>query len=278
MKLKVIALSTIVSYLLTMSACQKTSGYTDLSGQILRQFDIIMATTNQNHAVNSPYSTQTMSLQVLDSRAINYEVFIEKANKAGDYVTAVEIKLGDPTMIDGPLLVNLTGKFRQGWATGFVGGLRQTLVDTLLNNSIPKYVNVKTQREPLGLVRGQMNANIVISNNVFLSGTNLRPAVSTITTGLGLIRITTDNKLYSQIIISNDETGVDPVLSAQLISGNIGDNGTNIMTLVGAPTNFNKSQTFPLTVKQYEQLLSSNYYITVNSATYPNGKIGGQVK
>ncbi len=278
MKLKLYYLSIFSLTLMIITSCQKTSGYTDLGGQILKQFDIIMATTNENHTVVSPFSSVTMSLQVLDSRSINYEVFIDKANKAGDYVTVVEIKLGDPSMVDGPLLVNLTGKFRQGWATGLVNGLRQSLIDTMLNNNIPKYINVKTQREPLGLVRGQINANIVISNNVYLAGTNLRPAVSTITTGLALVRITSDYKLYSQIIISNDETLVDPVQNAQLISGNIGDNGANIMTLVSSPTNFGKSQTFPLTVKQYEQLLSSSYYITVASAAYPAGKIGGQVK
>ena len=278
MKLKLYYLSIFSLSLLIITSCQKTSGYTDLGGQILKQFDITMATTNENHTVNSPYSSVTMNLQVLDSRSINYEVFIDKANKAGDYVTVVEIKLGDPSMVDGPLLVNLTGKFRQGWATGLVSGLRQSLIDTMLNNNIPKYINVKTQREPLGLVRGQINANIVISNNVYLAGTNLRPAVSTITTGLALVRITSDYKLYSQIILSNDEVLVDPAQNANLISGNIGDNGANIMTLVSSPTNFGKSQTFPLTVKQYEQLLSSSYYITVASAAYPAGKIGGQVK
>ena len=240
MKLKLYYLSIFSLSLFIITSCQKTSGYTDLGGQILKQFDIIMSTTNENHTVVSPYSTLTMNLQVLDSRSINYEVFIDKANKAGDYVTVVEIKLGDPSMVDGPLLVNLTGKFRQGWATGLVGGLRQSLIDTLLNNSIPKYINVKTQREPLGLVRGQINSNIVVSNNVYLSGSNLRPAVSTVVTGLALIRITSDYKLYSQIIINNETT--DPSQTAQLISGNIGDNGVNLMTLVSSPTNFGKSQ------------------------------------
>ncbi len=278
MKSKLYTLSIITLSVLILASCAKTSGYTDLGGQILKQYDVTMATTNQNHVVTSPYSSVTMNLQILDNKSINYEVFVEKANKAGDYVTAVEINLGDPSTASGPLLVSLIGKFRQGWATGITSGLRASLVDTLLNNNIPKYINVKTTKEPLGLVRGQINADIVISNNVYLAGTNFTPPVSTSSTGLAAIRITSDKKLYSQVVVNDSPSDPDPSQNATLMSGSIGVTGTTILTLVSSPTNFNKSQTFNLTDKQYEQLLIASYYVSVNSVARPNGKIGGQVR
>ena len=122
-----------------------------------------------------------------------------------------------------------------------------------------------------------MNSDIVFSNNVNLNGKNIIPNVPTATTGLGLIRITTDLMLYSKILITNDEAA-DPVTGAKLFSGNVFDTGLEVLTLANSPSQLTNPKIVNLSAAQYGQLLNAAFYINVTSATYTNGKIRGQAK
>lgn len=264
--------------LFSLSSCVKKNGDSELIGRIVKQYKIAMSTTNENFIVASPFSTSLMNFQILDDKSINYEVFVDSANRKGDVVTAVEVRLGNPMTDNGQLLISLTGKFRAGWATGLVAGLRQSLLDTIMNNNIPKYINVLTGREPMGLVRGQINSDIVVSNNAFLLGNNFRPVVSTSTTGVAYIRVTADQNLYSKIVISNDEVS-DPVQGALLNVGNVMDNtGVNISVLASNPGQLLTPKIVILTAAQFTQIVAGMSYASVTSAAYPRGKIGGQIK
>ena len=278
MKLTLYTAAIISFAIFALQSCVKKNGDSQLIGRIAKQYKITMATTNENFVVASPFSTTQMSFQILDDKSINYEVFVDSANRKGDVVTAVEVRLGNPMTDNGPLLVSLTGKFRAGWATGLVAGVRQTLLDTIMNDNIPKYINVLTGREPLGLVRGQINSDIVISNNAFLLGNNFRPVVSTLTTGVAYIRVTADQNLYSKIVISNDEVA-DPVQGALLNVGSVMDNtGINISVLASNPGALLTPKIVILTAGQFTQFVAGMSYVSVTSAAYPRGKIGGQIK
>ena len=267
----------IISLLVGTVSCSKPNNYAEFTSEVRREFKVTVATTNENHYVASPYSSVTLDLKVFADNSINYLVFIDSARNRGDAIKSVEVRLGDPITENGTLLAVLPGKFASGYAQAIIKNLRASFIDTLLNDNIPKYINVVTYAEPVGLVRGQMNSDIVFSNNVNLNGKNIIPNVPTATTGLGLIRITTDLMLYSKILITNDEAA-DPVTGAKLFSGNVFDTGLEVLTLANSPSQLTNPKIVNLSAAQYGQLLNAAFYINVTSATYTNGKIRGQAK
>lgn len=258
-------------------SCSKPNNYSTVINEVRQEFFINVASTNQNFVVSSPYADGVFNLKVMVDNGIEYKLNIPNPVTFAEFFNTIEIRLGDPNTDNGPLLAVLPGRFGPGTAQGILTGLRNGFIDTLLNVNIPKYINLITTNQPLGYLRGQINNNIVYSNNIGLSGANIRPAVPTSTSGLAFVRVTANQLLYSKVAIFNDDPA-DPVLGSKLFAGNVFDPGAEILTLANSPAQLTSPSVVLLTNSQFAQLLNGSFYMNVQSAAYPGGKIRGQVK
>jgi hypothetical protein len=269
-----------VGLLLLTISCSKPNNYSNPNTEIIREFRVNTSTLNQNHVVNENQSFSQFLLQVYgDTSTVRFDIFADSIRANDDYLTGVELRLGDPITENGTLLMAMPGKFPGPSGTGILSGLRRSFVDTLLNDKIDKYVNVLTKKHPTGYLRGQLNTNIIFTQQARVLGSNIIPGgVTTVTNGVAYIRLVEETKkLYSKIDLENDETS-DPAISAKLNIAATGLNGPNLLTLISSATEFGKPRSMPLSDEIYAQFLSNNLYLTVTSPNYPNGKIRAQIK
>jgi hypothetical protein len=238
----------------------------------------MLSTENENHAVNENAAASRFQMQVYgDSSTVRYDIFVDSARAFNDYITGVELRLGTPIMDNGTLLMSLPGKFPGPSATGILN-LRKSLIDTLLNKNIDVYVTVLSRKYPTGLMRGQLNSNIIFSAKVVLVGENVVPGVTTATNGMAYIRLVEESRiLYYQIMLQNNEPS-DMVDTAKIFKGASGMTGTAFLTLAKGQANFNKPDDQKLTQQEFQEFLESPLYLSVNSPNYPGGKIRGQLK
>lgn len=272
MKIKLCPYACIVGLLVFGSSCNKHNDYSN-NVDVTREWKLTLSSSNENFINGGGETTAAFHMELLSDSSIRYDV---KIDSAADKIVKAQISLGDPVS-DGPLLLDLPVRVYGTYASGVLTGLSGSSIQALLNNSIEKYINITTESVPSGLVRGQLNSDLVLSKNVPLTGNAVFPSVTTNTTGTAFLRLTTDNKLYSKVVINNDDPA-DPVTTASINQAAAGANGPVIVSLVSSPAEFSTGKNTTVSSSQYSSLLSNSAYVTVNSALNPNGKIRGQIR
>ncbi len=107
-----------------------------------------------------------------------------------------------------------------------------------------------------------------------LSGAQVSPPVTTNGSGLGVFRLSTDQKSLSYDLVVQDLTNVTV---AHLHIAPPGESGPVAIPLASAP--FNRlSGTAAITPEQVSALLAGNVYVNVHTAANPNGEIRGQLR
>jgi hypothetical protein len=240
---------------------------------VIREWNFTISSSNQNYIYGGPEAEANFHMVVLSDSSVRYDV---KIDSAADRITGARINLGDPVS-EGALILELPVRIYSTYASGVLTGLAPALMETLLNNNIDKYINITSDKAPLGLVRGQLNSTIVLSKNVSLRGTSLVPSVATTTTGTAFLRLASNNTLYSKVVINNNDPA-DPVTTATINQGASTVNGPVLYTLVSSATEFGVGKKTTISSSLYSTLLSSGTYVIVNSALRPSGKLRGQIK
>ncbi|RYY96782.1 MAG: CHRD domain-containing protein, partial [Chitinophagaceae bacterium] len=195
---------------------------------------------------------------------------------SGDALTNAHIHVGDPAT-SGGIVLNFLPTFNNGTATGTVTGVRQSLVDSLLNSNNELYVNVHSSQVPTGLVRAQVNRTVEGAWDIPLSGTNEVPAVTTTATGLATLRLTTDKKLYAKITVNGLEAG-DALTAAHIHPGATGTNGTVLIGIYSTAADFGTVKSISLTDAQYNALKNDPVYVNAHSNNHQPGLIRGQIR
>lgn len=276
MKIKIYQFAYLV-VLFFLGSCSKPNDYTtDENAEVDKQWNLRLLAASENHPTPGKADSARLQFVVMNNNSIRYDVFIDSLNAAGDRITKVQLQLGDP-LTEGPVLLDLNPRLSGWYASGVINGVRQSLIDTIKNETIAKYVNVYTANAPTGLVRGQLGSQIVYAKNVELTGANVTPAVTTTTTGTAYIRIAEDRTLYSKIVINNPDAA-NAETAAGIYQGAPGATGALILNLATAATDFNVTKKIPLTETQYTQLLNNRSYVLVRSALNTSGKLRGQLR
>ncbi len=263
-----------IAFLVIVISCNKhSSDYTNDNADVLREWKFQLSSSNENHVNGGPVTVADFHMQVLSDGSMRYDISVDSNL---DKILGAEIDLGDPVS-DGALLTPLTARISNSYVSGIMTGVRQSLIDTLLDDTIQKYVNVISQTAPSGLVRGQLNSTIVLSNNVNLTGSQEIPAVTTASNGTAYIRITSDQNLYSKVVINSNDVA-DPVTAATINIGASGATGPVIVSIVSSLSDFNTSKKYALKTADYSTLLNSSLYVNVSSTLNNGGKLRGQLK
>lgn len=259
------------------TSCGKPNVYSNAYNiEVVREWKLQLLSVNELHDTPEDPDSSVLYIHLNSDNSIRFDVFIDSFQYMNDAITSVDVKLGDP-VTDGPLIASLPARISPGGVTGILYNVRQSFIDTLVNDNIEKYINLPTRKAPEGLVRAQLNTQIIYAANVALTGSENVPSVSTATTGTAFIRITDNHIMYSKVVINNDEP-TDPITTAGIYRGTTGATGALFRPLVSNPAEFNKNIKTTLAPADTTFLLNNSTYIAAGSATYPNGKIRGQFR
>src|SRR6476620_797090 len=174
------------------------------------------------------------NLELLSDNSLKWDFHIHNLSPS-DQLTAAHIHVGD-AVTAGPVFINLNPTFSGPGASGTVTGLRAGQVDSLLH--MPVYINVHSTQVPGGLVRSQMDKSVSFAVDIPLSGNNEVPAVSTTASGLAMLRLTSDDTLFSFVSVQGIEAN-DTFTVSHVHRGVAGVNGPVRIFLASSLADFN---------------------------------------
>jgi hypothetical protein len=264
-------LACVASCLLVVSCTKDDNDYSNDAVNVVKQWTIPVSATYENPYIAGRTDSGTVTIILKSDNSIRYDVNVY--NKGGT-ITSATIRAGGP-LANGPVVLDLNPRISDAYLTGVVTGLRQSLVDSLLNNTYDLYFDIGGSSA--GVARGQLNLNIVMSANVQLLGTNETPSITTTSKGNAYLRLTSDKVLYSTVTVSNVEPN-DVMTAAHIHKGARGVNGPIFIPLVDYPSEFGITKRIQVTDAQYNSLLNDSLYVNAHSALFPGGKIRGQLR
>lgn len=135
--------------------CNKgNEDYSIMGPEILKEWRIILQASEVTPSPQGRNDNGTLTLQVRENRSIVYQYNITTLAQ-GDMITGGAIYAG-PRGSNGMLMFDLEPRPSPAYATGVRSNLRQSLIDSLLNSNISKYVQLSSTALPAGVVRGQL--------------------------------------------------------------------------------------------------------------------------
>ncbi len=234
--------------LVMFSSCAKENTETYIRN-VLNEWNVAVSAKNMLPANATLQDTGTVRFILLSDNSLVFELTIKNIT-GNDNLTGIRLKAGD-AVTNGTTLLDLTAitKFHgtlgaNTYAQGAFSGLRQSLVDSLMDNSTHLYLELLSQQYQRGYVRGQLNERIVFSTDIELEGRFQVPSVSTNASATAWLRLTSNKKLYSRITTMGNEPS-DPLKTAHIQRAAIGQNGPIVFTLAEtAQTSTNQKRLF----------------------------------
>ena len=256
-------------------ACTKSSApVVDL----VKTINVKLAADNELPAPTNRNDNGTATLQLFSDNRLEYRIDVGIFDPT-DKVTMAHIHTGDagtngPVAIGFDVSADATGN---GRSFGSRIQLTQAQADALKSGSA-MYVNVHSQKVPSGIMRGQVETEVLVAYNVGLFGNREVPPVNTTATGTAWVRLTADNNLYTNVNVTNVPSG-DALTAAHIHTGAIGVNGPVLVNLLPAGvTDFGKTQKIAVTQTQVSSMVSNPLYVNAHSTRFPGGIVRGQMK
>lgn len=173
---------------------------------------------------------------------------------------------------NGPVVIDLMS-LRDG--NRFEGTVDLTIDDLIALLTGTLYVNVHTEMNPGGEIRGQLNYQNALVFDGWMSGLQEVPFATTGGSG------------YSVASVSNDLTSIDVWMVSDGLSGDvgmahfhmapIGTNGPVILDFTSSISDNDFEFSGPVTDQLVDALLSGNIYINAHTPAFPGGEIRGQM-
>ena len=157
------------------------------------------------------------------------------------------------------------------WMTDGYVELEEAVASQLLSGG--HYVNVHTEANPSGEIRGQITPDNIQVFGIVATGDQEVPAVDTAATGAGAFTLnTTTGALSGSVTI----TGMTANM-AHIHEGEAGANGGVILGLEGTDGVWSVPSSTMLDADQMMTMQAAGYYTNFHSAAFPSGEIRGQV-
>ncbi len=153
--------------------------------------------------------------------------------------------------------------------------ITQGMEDALLAGNW--YLNVHTEANPSGEVRGQIVPDTMAVVTFPISGAQSNPPVTTDASGSGYALFDTTN---NSVMLTTWSTGVDDATMAHIHSGYAGTNGGVVVSLMQDSENLGVWKTdgfVDLDSATANQLLSGGHYVNIHTPANPSGEIRGQI-
>lgn len=243
--------------------------------QILKEISVPLSAANENPQPAGRAETGIASIKVYSDNSITVEATLTGFSPA-DNLTMAHFHVGDP-VTNGPVVLDLKPTFTGSTVKATLTLVRTSLIDSIKAGTADIYLNIHSTQVGSGLVRGQLFNTVTFAASVSLSGANEVPAVTTTATGVALLRITADNKLYSRINVSNLES-TDALTMAHIHSGAAGSNGGVLIGLCSSAADFGITKINSPSATIINSIKADALYVNVHSTTRTSGVIRGQIR
>ncbi len=269
-KINVIAIAAL--FTITAISCKKE---TVPAATVTKEIAVVLAAANENPQPSGRNETGTASIKIFSDKSVTVDITITGL-ASSDNITAGHFHVGDP-VTNGGVVVDLNPTVMGNMVKAKLTNVRSSFIDTLMNGTADIYLNVHSTQVPAGIVRGQVFNGITFASSVALSGMNEVPAVTTTASGMALLRITADNKLYSKVTVTNVEAG-DAVTAGHIHTGATGTNGGVILGLCESAADFGVTKIFTPATAILTSIKTDALYVNVHSANRPSGIVRGQIR
>ncbi|GGD54642.1 CHRD domain-containing protein [Lacimicrobium alkaliphilum] len=188
-------------------------------------------------------------------------------------ITGAHVHAGDIGM-NGPVAFPLTATSEDTYTLDPTN-LLDSQVSALKNGQW--YLNVHTDENPSGEVRGQILAEGVAMVTFPLSGSQEIPQVDSMASGSGYATVNLESLAVKLVAVTS---GVEDASMAHIHAGYAGENGPVYVTLEQHPDNANVWMTPAGAVideANAAQLLEGGHYVNVHTPANPGGELRGQI-
>ena len=254
-------------------SCEKNE--TAPQPQILKKITVSLAAANENPQPAGRTESGSATVKIYADNSISVDATLVGLS-AADNLTMAHFHAGDP-VTNGPVVLDLKPTFTGSNVKATVTGVRTSFIDSIKAGTADIYLNIHSSQVGSGLVRGQLFNPVTFAASVSLAGGNEVPAVTTTATGVALLRITADNKLYSKITVSNLEAN-DALTMAHIHKGAAGANGGVLIGLCSSAADFGISKTNTPTIDVLNSIKADALYVNVHSTVKTSGIIRGQIR
>jgi hypothetical protein len=242
---------------------------------VVKEWDIALSAAYENPKPASRTETGNAKLQLMSDNTLKYTITVNSL-ASGDALTNSHLHVGN-AISNGSVVLDLIPTFASGTATATLPALRTSLIDSLKSDDNEIYLNVHSTQVPSGLVRGQVNRKIELAADVAMNSANEVPAGTSVATGLALIRLTSDKKLYTRVTISNLEA-TDAMTAAHIHKGAVGANGSVLVGIYSAGSQFGTVTTTTVDDATITILKNDPLYVNAHSTVKPAGLVRGQIR
>ncbi|WP_439504544.1 CHRD domain-containing protein [Sediminibacterium sp.] len=263
----------IIAATALFASCKKNDSAPE--AQLVKEIMVSLAAANENPQPTGRTERGMATIKVYNDNSIMVEGSIT-GFASTDNLTLAHIHAGDP-VTNGPVVLDLMPSFTGSSLKATVKGIRTSLIDSLKAGTAELYLNIHSSQVASGIVRGQLFNEVNFAASIALSGANEVPSVTTTATGMALIRITADNKLYSRVTVSNLES-TDALSAAHIHTGAAGTNGGVILGLCSSAADFGVTKIFSPTTAVLNSVKNDAVYVNVHSTMRPSGVIRGQIR
>jgi len=243
--------------------------------QLVKEILVSLAAANENPQPAGRTESGSATVKIYADNSISVDATLVGL-AAADNLTMAHFHVGDP-VTNGPVVLDLKPTFIGGSVKATLTGVRTSFIDSIKAGTADIYLNVHSSQVGSGLVRGQLFNPVTFAASVSLAGANEVLAVTTTATGVALLRLTADNKLYSKITVSNLEA-TDALTMAHIHSGAAGANGGVLIGLCSSAADFGITKMNTPSPAVINSIKADAVYVNVHSTTRPSGIIRGQIR
>jgi hypothetical protein len=254
-------------------SCEKNE--TAPQPQLVKEITVSLAAANENPQPAGRTESGSATVKIYADNSISVDATLVGLS-AADNLTMAHFHVGDP-VTNGPVVLDLKPTFTGGSVKATLTSVRTSFIDSIKAGTADIYLNVHSSQVGSGLVRGQLFNPVTFAASVSLAGANEVPAVTTTATGVALLRLTADNKLYSKITVSNLEA-TDALTMAHIHSGAAGANGGVLIGLCSSAADFGITKMNTPSPAVINSIKADAVYVNVHSTTRPSGIIRGQIR
>lgn len=242
---------------------------------IVKEITVNLSAANENPQPAGRNETGTGTIKIYSDNSITVDATVN-GMAASDNLTLAHLHVGDP-VTNGQVMMDLNPAFTGGTMKSKVTGVRTSFIDTLKAGTVDLYLNLHSTQVGSGLVRGQLFNPITFAVSVNMTGAAEVPAVTTTATGVALLRITADNKMYTKITVSNLES-TDALTAGHIHTGAAGVNGPVILGICGSAADFGVSKVYTPSPAVLNSIRTEAVYLNAHSTTRGGGVVRGQIR
>lgn len=183
-----------------------------------------------------------------------------------------------PINVAGPVVIDLTEGINGNRITGWITSATAGDIIELLEGNL--YINVHTDANPNGEIRGQVYRYMREGYSIALDGAQQVPPNGSAATGTGLVSVDRAQSNAHVMFVVNAEM----VQAAHFHIGEPGMNGpvlfdmSDLLMNNGVFTYWKSTDPTPFTTANSIQFRNDSLYLNVHTEDFPNGEIRGQVR